>query len=363
MMKFVLISSITVLTACYATGQAVPGNLQKQLDELRNRVKVLEKENAFLKAEDKSKDSILYASMRSHIFGAFNDLSQLYFDFKNTSDKVAVTGLFTKLIQASNPTSDILGFRFSEIIFSAAEKNFLDGLKDNRDKKRFSQIISKIVNNPVVSSLANTNPITSVVTAIISTIAGFTTSRLELEKDGGRIKDVSLDQQDAFDNRSITAFRKELQVYIDFYDAMIFVSSEFLAGLNELNIRYDCLMVAVSGYKTQLYSELGVQDNNLLIGLSELLPDPASTSLDYASLMRDPAIRKCYELTVKFPALFNEVSDYKKEFNLLLFNFLTNYSKILEMTRDFPEKDIDKSKSEALIIEIDKYLRSKDQQN
>ena len=119
--------------------QSQPGasDLQKQVDELRSRVKTLEKENEVLKAEDWSNDSAEYHVLRSEIFEAVTNIPQLDFDFKNTADKIAVTGLFTKLMQANNPTSDILGFRFTEIIFSASEKHFKEVLKDERDKKRF----------------------------------------------------------------------------------------------------------------------------------------------------------------------------------------------------------------------------------
>jgi len=339
--------------------QSQPGSdMQKQLDELRSRIKTLEKENGILKDENRSNDSAVYCALRSEIFEAFTNMPQLDFDFKNTTDKIAVTGLFTKLMQANNPTSDILGFRFSEIIFSASEKHFKEVLKNEPDKKRFSQVISKIIDNPVVSSLANTNPVTSVVAAIISAIAGFTTSRVELDKEGGRIKDVSIDQQDAFDNRSISAFRKELQVYIDFYDALIKASAEYLEGLDDLNRKYAYLILSVKDYKSELYREIDVKGNNLLIRLSGLLPNPATEGIDYTCFIHDPNIQKSLHLARKYPVLHQEVSDFKKEYNTLLFNFLSDYINTLKTARDFPEGDIDKTKTDSLIMDIESFINS-----
>jgi hypothetical protein len=247
--------------------QAQPGTieLQKQLDDLRSRIRSLEKENDQLKTGNRTGDSAEYASIRAEIFEAITNIPQLDFNFTNTTDKIAVTGLFTRLMQANNPSSDILGFRFSEIIFSACEKHFKDVLKDEKDKKRFSLVIGKIIDNPVVSSLANTNPVTSVVAAIISTIAGFTTNKVELEKEGGKIKDVSVEQQDAFENRNLAGFRKELQVYIDFYDALIVASSLYLKGLDDLKGKYANLANSVEDYKTSFYHELGLDEDNYLI--------------------------------------------------------------------------------------------------
>ena len=358
MLKIIFISSLFMLVVSWMPGQTGQSDLQKQLDELKTRIKNLEKENENLRSEDKSYDSAVYCSMRSDIFSAFSNISQLDFDFKNTADKIAVTGLFAKLIQASNPTSDVLGFRFTDVMMKAVERHFLDALNDEQDKKRFSQVICKIVDNPVVSSLANTNPVTSVVAAIINTIAGFSTSHAELEKEGGRIKDVSIDQQDAFDNRSIKAFRDELQAYIDFYDAMIIASTEYIKELDNMSIKYTYLMRNVKEYKAELFTELEIKESNIILILSNLLPDPALKNIDYDSLLKDTLIIKSLAISRKYPALQQSVDELIREYNLLLFNFLTDYIHILETTKNFPDHDIDKTKAEKLILDIESFIET-----
>jgi len=347
-----------LLIWAYSQSQQGAADLQKQLDELRSRIKTLEKENDELKSENRSNDSVAYCILRSEIFEAFTKVSQIDFDFKNTADKIAVTGLFTKLMQANNPTSDILGFRFTEIIFSASEKHFKEALKDEKDKKRFSQVINKIIDNPVVSSLANTNPVTSVVSAIISIVASFTTSRAEVEKEGGRIKDVTVEQQDAFENREISAFRNELKVYIDFYDALIIASREYLEGLNELNRKYSYLIQSVVDYKTELYTELDFKESNLLMQLAKLLPDPAVKGINYSGIIHDPKIQKSQYLARKYPVLQQAVFDFKKEYNSSLYNFLSDYIRTLKTARNFPNGDIDKSKTDALVTDIETFINS-----
>lgn len=357
-MKPVTIALLFVLARAIILGQPAATDLQKQVDELRSRIKSLEKENEVLKSENRANDSTVYCLLRSEIFEAFTNVSQLDFDFKNTTDKIAVTGLFTKLMQANNPTSDILGFRFSEIIFTASEKHFKDVLKNEGDKRRLSQVICKIIENPVVSSLANTNPVTSVVAAIISCVAGFTTSRAVVEKDGGRIKDITVEQQDVVDNRGISAFRNELKVYIDFYDALIIASREYMEGLDELNRKYAYLSQAVREYKTELYSGIGFNESSLLAQLAKTLPDPAIKGINFSCMIKDPRIRKSRALAGKYPVLQEAVSSFKKEYNTLLFNFLTHYIKTLKMAGEFPDRDIDKAKTDALIADIDSFINS-----
>jgi hypothetical protein len=357
-MKAVIIISAVILISSCALCQVTAGDLQKQMDELKSRLKAIEKENEMLKMQNRIEDSLAYCVLRDEIFGACTHLPQLDFDYKRTAEKIAVTGLFTKLMQANNPTSDILGFRFTEVIFTSAEKHFSTALKEDHDKTRFTQVIGKIIDNPVVTSLANTNPVTSVVAAIISTIAGFTTTRVNLQKEGGKVQDVSVVQDDVFDQKCIAAFRNELQVYIDFYDALIIASSDYLEGLESLDAKYAYLVKSVSDYKSELYYALDLKESNLLVRLSKSLPDPAIKKIDYQSIFNDPAIRKGQLLARKFPVLQQAVSDFKKDYNALLFKCLETYINTLKMAGDFPDCDIDKEKTGDLIKDIELFIES-----
>lgn len=357
-MKPIVITSLLLLITGILLCQPGDAKLQKQLDELRSRIKSLEKENGELKSDSRSNDSLTYCMLRSEIFEAFTNVSQLDFNFRNTADKIAVTGLFTKLMQANNPTSDILGFRFTEIIFSSSEKHFKNLLKDEKDKKRFSQVVSKIIDNPVVSALTSTNPVTSVVASIISVVAGFTTSRAEVEKEGGRIKNVTVEQQDTFENKGIIAFRNELKVYIDFYDALIIASRDYLEGLNALDRKYSYLIRSVMDYKTELYDNLDFNESKLLMQLAKLLPDASAKGINFSDIIHDPKIQKSQALARKYPILKQSVISFKKEYNTLLFNFLSDYIKTLKTAKDFPDSDIDKTKTEELVNDIQTFINS-----
>jgi len=353
--RFIILAGV-LLCPGLLHSQPVPAGMQKQLDELKARIKSLESENERLKCNTRAKDSLLYCTMRNEIFNAFSNISRLNQEFKNTSEKIAVTGLFTKLMQASNPTSDILGFRFTEIIFSAAEKHFLSELKNENDRRRFSQVISKIVSNPIVNTLANTNPVTSVVSGIVSTIAAFSTPKVELERESGKIKDVRVVEQDAFDHRSIDAFRGDLQVYIDFYDAMITTSDEYLRCSEEMNLEYLGLKENIRSMEEQMLSRLHVEESNLLIKLSGLMPDPSINDLDFSELILDPCILDCYGLAAGYPVMQSEVRHFIQDYNLMLNKFLNDYIRILQLALSFPEKDIDKTKTRLLITDIETFI-------
>jgi hypothetical protein len=334
------------------------GSLQKQLNELKSFCNDLQSESSILKSQLRSKDSLTYARMRMEIFEAFNNSRKINFDFLNTTDKIAVTGLFTKLLQANNPTSDILGFRFNETIIKASEKYFKSELKSEKEKLRFGQIVYKLVNNPVISTLANTNPITSVTAAIINTVAGFSTTSVEVEKEGSKIKNISTSTQDAFSQKNIEAFRVELQPYINFYDALNISSAKYMLGLDQINQKYLYLKGKVDSYKHELYSSIQISDTNTLMKLTTILPDPASDRIDHGKCLRDPRIQQCFAIAAKLPVLEQSVKDFRREYDQTLLTFLKEYVSALISAKKLPASSLDQSKIDSLIKDIESFIKS-----
>ena len=165
---------------CIIEGQGTILSDDQKIIELSRRLSSLEKANHYLEQQIRLRDSVTYVSIREEIHQAYVLTKELQVNFNNTKDKIAVTALFARLMQVNNPTSDILGFRFSDIVFTTCEKHFLSEIDNEKEKKRFGQIIHKIINNPIVSSIANTNPVTSIISSLINTISSFTTSSLTL---------------------------------------------------------------------------------------------------------------------------------------------------------------------------------------
>jgi hypothetical protein len=336
---------------------AQEGNaIQLQIDELKSRVRTLERENLQLMREGRSLDSLQYSRVRHQVFDAASNLPALELDYRYTNEKIALTGLFTKLMEANNPTSDILGFRFTDVIFQAAERHFRSNLRSDHDRRRFSQLISKILENPVVTSLANTNPVTSVVSAIVSSIVGFTTTSASLEKEGSKVRDVAVEQNDAFNTKMITAFREEVQDYIDFYDQLIRASEQYLSGLENLDRKYAYLMQKISGFEAEFACKSGCEGQIDLIRLTELFPEPGLPGTDYRALLADENAAAIAELAAKYPQLRQDVDSLKKEYEGLIREFLEEYIRILESALKFPEKAISRERIGGLIDEIRVFL-------
>lgn len=351
--KMIRLIPILPLLACVVChGQA----MQRQIEDLSGRMELLERDNRRLEKELRLRDSIEYTCLRLEIFETYTRMPELYFDFHSTVDKISVTGLFARLMQANNPSSDILGFRFTDIVMKACERHFLAGIEKQKERMRLSQVIGKIINNPIVSSLAGTNPVTSVVAGIISAIAGFSTSEAEVRTEGNRIRGIEISNESVVGQDALSGFTREMQVYITFYDALIRASQNYIEGLNQLKAGYSQLIRSIALYRETLYQDAEVTGDNVMLSLSNLLPDPTVEQLDYAYYLHSEKHRRMLLHAREYPGLRDLVSEFRKEYNALLFTFLNEYLDALGSALAFPEGTVDPARISELEKEIRDFL-------
>ncbi len=338
-----------------AAGQSVVG-VQEQLDDLKGKIRLLEKENQLLRSATRSSDSLKYARARLQVFEAYDNMASLDHEYRHTLEKIALTGLFTKLMQANNPTSDILGFRFIDIIYAAAEKHFVSTLKNEPDKKRFLLILSKIMENPVIGAVTGSNPVTAVAGAIISAVVNFSTVSANFQHDGGKVRDLTINQQDAFSSKSITAFREELQVFITFYDELIAASGRYLEGLSIMEDDLEYLNHQLNDLNRKFRETVPEYGPNQLARLAACLPEPGTPGLDYGKLLGQEFLGGAMELAGDYQQVQESVNRLKLSYNQLLDAFLQDYIKALRSVSLFPEGTISKEKTGELIREIESFL-------
>lgn len=354
MQRRFILPAFLIFAACVT---AQPGSeVQNQLEMLKDRVKALEQGHQSIRNASRSADSLEYAQARLLIFEAYSGITALDREFRGTHEKIALTGLFTKMMQANNPTSDVLGFRFTDIVMAAAEQHFASTLKQEPDKKRFLQIVSRILEHPIVDAVTGSNPLTSVVSAIISSVINFSTVSAAENQDGGKSRSMTVSQQEAFSSASIREFQNDLQVYITFYDKLLSLSEDYLAGLKAVDRKYDYLVGQVSYISNEFSSSLEGRGPNPLAGLASMLPEPATPGLDFRGLTSAPAFNRALDLAARFPAVKESVDYLKKDYQHLLASFLSGYIQVLRSAGHLPEGSISQSKTADLVREIETYM-------
>jgi predicted ester cyclase len=332
-------------------------NQQEEIDNLKEQVAILQKKDFSLRKSINQNDSITFISFRNTIINAVDKSPKLEFDFSKIVSDIEKDELWTDLVNANNPSSDILGASFTDVVTKAAEKHFLNSLP-KKSKPRFMDIVNKIVKNPIVSSILNSNPVTSVVASITNSASEFFSSSVS----GRKISKLVVDTENVFDQKKLEEFNKELAPYIEFYDGMILINDNYEKGLKSLQKKYNFLKDDIMNYNLNLLISLGInlqtstpistQANNKF----DVTKDIYGLN-DYRKVLNDQNIKSGKEIADNYIVYQIQVKNFKDEYNSLLETYLKENVRLLAnakgivLTKGFNPSDID-----SLIAKIENYV-------
>ncbi|MFM7856146.1 MAG: hypothetical protein ACKO96_30555 [Flammeovirgaceae bacterium] len=314
-----------------------------------------------LKRQITTEDSLKYISTKFAILNSIQNGPKLEFDFRQVKDKIKISGLFAKIGKANNPTDDILGVSFVDVVSKAAETHLLASLPA-ADRPRFSEIVDKIIKNPIIGSLLNSNPVTSVVASITNSAANFFNSNIA----GTKFDNARIETKNLFDQKKIESFNLELAPYISFYDKMLANTDKYVFGLEQLDRKYNFLNAAVKNYNNNLLSTLGVNPK---------IPTPLSSQVesilvvnkdvydfyDYKKVLSQENVIKSKRIADDFQILNNQVLDFQNDYNELLKNYLFETIKLLNDAKSMKlSKGFNQAKLDGLIGEISEYIQTLD---
>ena len=132
MKKTLLILALNVL-AIHTFGQTT-----------EERLKEISEQFSILKEQISEEDKLQYISTKNVILNSIQNGPKLEFNFEKVTDKIKITGIFAKIGKANNPTDDILGVSFVDVVSKSAETHLLATLPV-ADRPRFSEIVDKII--------------------------------------------------------------------------------------------------------------------------------------------------------------------------------------------------------------------------
>nr|WP_320022211.1 hypothetical protein [uncultured Draconibacterium sp.] len=334
-------------------------NIESKIKELENQVSLLVKQDSLFRRTINIEDSLNYILTRNSIINAVDKAPALVFNFDKIVENIEKDALWTKIVDANNPSSNILGASFTDVVTKAAEKHFLQAL-DKKDKTRFTDIINKIVKNPIVSSVLSSNPVTSVVASITNAASDFFTNNIT----GAKVKDLEVHTKNVFDQNKLEAFNKELAPYIKFYDEMIKANDNYFNGLSRLKAKNKYLSENISSYNVKLIMSLGLdlsssvpkstQANNIFT-----LQKDKYGFIDYRAVLAKSEIKNTKEHSDKYVVYKIQVEDFQEEYNQLLKGYLEENIRLLTNAKSITlTKGFDSGKIDNLIIQIENFIRN-----
>lgn len=322
-----------------------------QLEEKLNR---LVAENEQLKKRQLASTKKEWAKFKNSIIDVVIDGDKFEGDFESFKNSVEQSLVFSKLLEANNPCSNVLGFTFTDIIRRLAIANFKHALPAGV-RPRFEEDIAEAIDNPIWGIILKSNPVTMLVTNVVDKIAGFI-KKIKIRRETV----VSIDR--AYDKVRFERFMKDLQPYIQFYDELVRATKEYQLKVNELVNRKGELKARMHNYHGNFLTTLGVQATN-----GSLLNNEVNAKLNpveeeetaYLAILSNEDFIKAHKIAEKFPVLKTNVLQYKLEFYNVLNTFLDQNISALEAAKSFKNNNPQIEEILELVNEQKESLKSK----
>lgn len=320
--------------------------LEKKILDLESRLTILEDENSSLKNDHleqlKSRyDSIVYDIALAVEYG--DKLEEAHQNFEN--EVSSHSGLIL-LTMVNNPTADILGFKFADVIGDKVRYHFTEKINDEAVKTKFGDIVSKIVENPVVAALLTTNPVTGVVYRIVDKINDFS----ENHPFGVKGKAWMDETREIFTNDRISKFMESLQPYMALYDDLLKAAVSYRISIDRLTQRKESLGKALNTYYTDLLNELGIErkkDQSNLLKVQRVLGVDGN---EYGKIVFDEKINKALGKAKEYRNLDERFKNLRDDYYSILSDFFDQSLRALDgleaIKSGFDSKKVDEVKKE-----------------
>ncbi len=242
----------------------------KGQETIEEKVSRLETEFKVVKDRQRIVDKLDYNTIRTNLTTAVELHDQINEVYGFIKGDVATADVYNKLASVNSPASDILGFKFSNIIVSKASEVFNSKeFKDIPEKKKnkFLTIVDKIINNPIASVVQSTFPITGTVRSVITAAATFFSEpdvELDVKRSSGKVTSVNVKDikgDTGLDNKFIEKYLGTLQPYITFYEKLEYSNLQYDVATKELLKNYKNLPDLIKGFETDMNTKLGFNGN------------------------------------------------------------------------------------------------------
>ncbi|MCP3932625.1 MAG: hypothetical protein GY705_26445 [Bacteroidetes bacterium] len=167
---------------------------------------------------------------------------------------------YTNLITALNsPNNTELGFSLNRQLQKILDETiFKHQAKVNRVKKdKFMAVVKGVVNTPFVNTVTQSVPVVGALKSVVDLVLGITI----------RGDDVNPDD--------VNKFRKEMQVYLDYYEGLENARVKFDNKLNNIVVRTEALKLLLRNFTIERIGDLYPKDkkNVMEMSLNQLIAD------------------------------------------------------------------------------------------
>lgn len=326
--------------------------LEQKLAELESQLAQILAENKQFKAHEFRMVKKAYEEMIEIISLAVEQGDKLESDYKNLQKAMEQDSLLISLTEVNNPTSNILGFRFTDVISKAVENHFTKNISDKEVKEKFGDVVKRIVENPVFAAILTSNPVTGLVYRVIDKITDFSTNNslgINLRRWNEQTKVV-------FQDDKLEAFYNEMTKYIDFYDALIKAAEKYLQSVEQLRQKNQSLKGVLEDYYTDLLKSLGVVSSTGRSNwrqIEEILKPQIDSTAGYSGVMEKANVMAAYKKAQGFTDLKERYENLHADYNNILSQFFEAYLNAFINAKSLGKDDFDSKKLSDLKTKIE----------
>lgn len=223
----------------------------------------------------------------------------------------------------NNPTNTDLGFSLSEDMIKLLEEEIISKNPkfNNKNPNKFKQMVTAIVENPVVTAITSSVPALASINAVVDLVSTV----------------VSTDRYSSVDH--FESFRRQLKKYISHYEALARASYDFNSNIDNLKVKTDALRVVLTTFTNERIGALSpdaIQEGDPL-PLNNILslhfrPELVETRIDgIISSYRDGRGRISYQEVLDEPKLdyplyaINQIQFIQQELKRINNQYISNY--------------------------------------
>lgn len=301
-------------------------DIQKELETLKEQVAELTRKNEALEQAELERLKGKYELFTNDILEVVSEGDDVQLDFNQLVKDMEDDQLFIDLTKVNNPSSEILGFRFAQVLVDLAKDHFLSEL-DPQDHPRFSRELANAVNSPILKVLLHSNPITHLVTRVVEKVSSFVKS---INFKGHRFVSV----EKAFSKAKLERFIVAIGEYIAFYDLLVQAGNNYNADKRKLKDNELALINQLDNYHENFLKILNIRATSGAKLWKEVYakfnPSALNTKEDFLTILEDLNHVKAHKIATKFPELKAQIYQFKNQYQKILIEFFKQNLKALQ---------------------------------
>lgn len=327
-------------------------DVQVELKKLKKQVAELTTRNEALEVAETKKLEAAYQKFTDDVLEVVSEGDDMEEDFNHLVKKIEDDDLFIDLIEMNNPTSNVLGFNFGEVVTKLANKHFLGSLP-TEDHERFKEHLKDAVKPPFLKILLDTNPITGIIANVITKVTSFV-KRVKVKNR----QVVSIEK--AFDNVKLASFIDEMEKYLGFYALLVKAGDDYKANKRTLTSSKLALETHLNDYHKDFLTVLKIKEKKGAKLWKEVFakfnPAKIKGKAKLEAVLAEEDNKKAHQIALKFPALKERISKFKQEYYQVLITFFQQNLKALEAARLLSFKNNNIAKLEKKVAKQIKNL-------